>query len=52
MKIFIMFLGRVNVQIFDFTLTSSYIFLKRGIDYREILRISLSFWIGNSYAIT
>jgi hypothetical protein len=52
MKIFIMFLGRVNVQIFDFTLTSSYIFLKRGIDYREILRISLSIMNCNSYAIT
>jgi hypothetical protein len=52
MKIFIMFLGRVNVQIFDFTLTSSYIFLKRGIDYREILRISLSVMNCNSYAIT
>jgi hypothetical protein len=52
MKIFIMFLERVNVQIFDFTLTSSYIFLKRGIDYREILRISLSVMNCNSYAIT
>jgi hypothetical protein len=52
MKIFIMFLWRVNVQIFDFTLTSSYIFLKRGIDYREILRISLSIMNCNSYAIT
>jgi hypothetical protein len=52
MKIFIMFLWRVNVQIFDFTLTSSYIFLKRGIDYREILRISLSVMNCNSYAIT
>ncbi len=47
-----MFLWRVNVQIFDFTLTSSYIFLKRGIDYREILRISLSVMNCNSYAIT
>jgi hypothetical protein len=52
MKIFIMFLWRVNVQIFDFTLTSSYIFLKRGIDYREILRISLSVMNCNSFAIT
>ena len=52
MKIFIMFLERVNVQIFDFTLTFSYIFLKRGIDYREILRISLSIMNCNSFAIT
>jgi hypothetical protein len=52
MKIFIMFLWCVNVQIFDFTLTSSYIFLKRGIDYREILRISLSVMNCNSFAIT
>jgi hypothetical protein len=52
MKIFIMFLVRMNVQIFDFRLTPSYIFLKKDIDYREILRISLSIMNCNSYAIT
>jgi len=52
MKIFIMFLARMNVQIFDFRLTPSYIFSKKGIRYREILRISLSIMNCNSYAIT